>query len=327
MSEPKYAGNETTYQVVAAGDQNRGYGIYTIHVISGTIKITKNLTDPAKEDHTFYFEVKCGDKQIAEVPITVTEGSKTATITNADVRNKLTALPRGTYTVTEKENSNTGYILNGSAVNENTNCENSSKNNSVTFVLGNSKDKENVIEDYTYAPSSGGTLGNVTFTNEKVIKNWDIVKVSTSSKNVKLQGAEFTLTDSKNTTYIGISDGNGKITWKDADSNPVDVLPGGTYTFKETKAPVGYAVNPETWTIKISSTNGYLKSITKADGAEITGTKTDPIVHYYFEDEAVYALPSAGGTGIYLYMIGGILLMFAAVWILYKSKCKEVLEK
>ena len=123
-SEAKYAGNETTYQVVATGGQNRGYGIYTIHVISGTINITKNLTDSAKEDHTFYFEVKCGDKQIAEVPITVTKGSKTATITNKDVLNKLTALPRGTYTVTEKEDSNTGYILNGSAVNENTNCEN-----------------------------------------------------------------------------------------------------------------------------------------------------------------------------------------------------------
>lgn len=327
LSEPKYAGNETTYQVVAAGDQNRGYGIYTIHVISGTIKITKNLTDPAKEDQTFNFEVKCGDTVIT-VPITVKKGSDTATITDTNVLKTLTTLPRGTYTVTEKEDSNTGYILNGSAVNENTNCENSSKNNSVTFVLGNSKDKkENVIKDYTYDPSSGGTRGYVTFTNEKVIKNWDIVKVSTSSKDVKLQGAEFTLTDSKNTTYIGTSDGNGKITWKDANSESVSKLPGGTYTFKETKAPVGYAVNPETWTIKISSTNGYLKSITKADGTEIIGTKTDSIVHYYFEDEAVYALPHSGGTGIYLYMIGGMLLMFAAVWILYKNKCKEVLGK
>lgn len=45
------------------------------------------------------------------------------------------------------------------------------------------------------------------------------------------------------------------------------------------------------------------------------------------QNEILYSLPSAGGTGIYLYMIGGILLMFAAVWILYKNKCKEVLEK
>lgn len=322
-SEPKYAGNETTYQVVAAGDQNRGYGIYTIHVISGTIKITKKLTDSAKEDHTFYFEVKCGDTQIAKVPITVTKGKTTATITDE----KLKALSRGTYTVTEIEENNSGYILNKSEVNNETNCQNSSENNTVTFVLGNSKESENVINNYKYSKASGGTLGDVTFTNEKVIKNWDIVKVSTSSKDVKLQGAEFTLTDSNNKTYTGTSGSDGKITWKGSDSKPVPVLPGGTYTFKETKAPVGYAVNSETWTIKISSTHGYLKSITKADGREITGTKTDSIVHYYFEDEAVYALPSAGGTGIYLYMIGGMFLMFAAAWILYKNKCKEVLGK
>lgn len=325
-SEPKYAG-DNKYQVVATADKNRGYGIYKIHVISGTITITKNLTDPAKEDHTFYFEVKCGDKQIAVVPITVTKGKKTAIITNKDDLNKLTALPRGTYTVTEKDDINTEYILNKSEVNNKTNCQNSSENNTVTFVLGNSKKSENVINNYKYSKASGGTLGDVTFTNEKVIKNWDIVKVSTSSKDVKLQGAEFTLTDSNNKTYTGTSGSDGKITWKGSDSKPVPVLPGGTYTFKETKAPVGYAVNSETWTIKISSTHGYLKSITKADGREITGTKTDSIVHYYFEDEAVYALPHSGGTGIYLYMIGGMLLMFAAVWILYKNKCKEVLKK
>ena len=45
------------------------------------------------------------------------------------------------------------------------------------------------------------------------------------------------------------------------------------------------------------------------------------------KNKILYSLPSAGGTGIYLYMIGGILLMFAAVWILYKNKCKEVLKK
>ena len=44
-------------------------------------------------------------------------------------------------------------------------------------------------------------------------------------------------------------------------------------------------------------------------------------------NDLLYELPHTGGTGIYLYMIGGMLLMFAAVWILYKNKCKEVLEK
>lgn len=58
---------------------------------------------------------------------------------------------------------------------------------------------------------------------------------------------------------------------------------------------------------------------------QTTGTTT--ITLYQFENTPLYDLPSTGGTGIYLYMIGGMLLMFAAVWILYKNKCKEVLGK
>ena len=41
-------------------------------------------------------------------------------------------------------------------------------------------------------------------------------------------------------------------------------------------------------------------------------------------NEKLYALPEAGGRGIYWYSIGGVLLMFAAALILYKSKCREV---
>ena len=45
------------------------------------------------------------------------------------------------------------------------------------------------------------------------------------------------------------------------------------------------------------------------------------------KNDVVYDLPSTGGTGIYLYMIGGMMLMLIAVWILYKNKCREVLGK
>lgn len=58
-----------------------------------------------------------------------------------------------------------------------------------------------------------------------------------------------------------------------------------------------------------------------------TLSNTDRKYTLTVKNEILYSLPSAGGTGIYLYMIGGMLLMFAAVWILYKNKCKEVLEK
>ena len=45
------------------------------------------------------------------------------------------------------------------------------------------------------------------------------------------------------------------------------------------------------------------------------------------KNQKVYSLPEAGGSGIYWYMIGGMLLMVTSAWILYKNKCKEVLGK
>ena len=59
----------------------------------------------------------------------------------------------------------------------------------------------------------------------------------------------------------------------------------------------------------------------------VTPTLKDGNYQILIENTPLYDLPSAGGNGIYLYMIGGILLMFAAAWILYKNKCREVLEK
>ena len=46
---------------------------------------------------------------------------------------------------------------------------------------------------------------------------------------------------------------------------------------------------------------------------------------YYLENEALYELPSAGGPGVYMYIISGILLMSAGVLMIYKNKRKEVL--
>ena len=325
--EVKIAGDRTTHTVVATSvnDSNRTYGIYNIHVISGTIKITKKLVDLSNEDQTFTFVVKKDSEIVATVPLTVRKGEKEARFTG-DV---LTNLPRGTYTVEEQNTS--GYVLNEAKSGTETNCENSVIPTYVArFVLGNSKATENVIKkDYTYDPNDGGTVGQAVFTNEKVITDWDIVKVSASSDTLKLEGAQFTLKDSNgNVRYTGTSNANGKIEWKEKGV-AVSTLAQGTYECQETKAPAGYSVSAEKWTILIAS-NGYLKSIKKADGTEVIAqptTSEDSVVHYYYEDNALYELPHTGGPGIYLFTIGGILLMGAAAWILYKNKCREVLKR
>lgn len=308
------------------------YGVYTINVISGEIQITKKLESTLDTNCTFNFSIKDeSGKEIKKVSITVPANSNEATYVGDELKN----LPRGTYTVSEEDSD--GYVLTDYQVGDSTNCRNTSdaQNESVTFKLGYEKtagsdDKDvDVIKNYTYNQNSGGTVGSVTFTNVKATKDWDIVKVSTSGNQVKLQGAEFELLKNNTPVYTGTSNKDGKIIWKKGETN-VTNLETGEYVLRETKAPVGYVRSEETWSLSITK-GGSLVSYTlsKTDSTIDTSTITesDPTLHLYFKNETAYALPHSGGTGIYLYMIGGMLLMFAAVWILYKSKCKEVLEK
>lgn len=325
-------GEDHIVEAVNESDSAKLYGIYTIKVVSGEIQITKKLESALGTDCTFNFSIKDeSGKEIKKVSITIPAGSIEVKLAGKDLKN----LPRGTYTISEV-NSN-GYVLTNYQVDETTNCRNTRNEGqeSVTFKLGyetnadsNGKDVD-VIKNYTYDKNSGGTVGSVTFTNVKATKDWDIVKVSTSGNQVKLQGAKFELLKNNKPVYIGTSNDNGKIIWKKGKQTVTNLEP-GEYVLRETKAPVGYVRSEETWSLSITK-GGSLVSYTseKTDSTIDTSTITesDPTLHLYFKNETAYALPSAGGTGIYLYMIGGILLMFAAVWILYKNKCKEVLEK
>lgn len=325
-------GTDHIVEAVNENDSAKLYGIYTIKVVSGEIQITKKLESALETECTFNFSIKDeSGSEIKTVAITIPAGSTEVKLAGKDLKN----LPRGTYTISEV-NSN-GYVLTNYQVDETTNCRNTRNEGqeSVTFKLGyetnadsNGKDVD-VIKNYTYDKNSGGTVGSVTFTNVKATKDWDIVKVSTSGNQVKLQGAKFELLKNNKPVYIGTSNDNGKIIWKKGKQTVTNLEP-GEYVLRETKAPVGYVRSEETWSLSITK-GGSLVSYTseKTDSTIDTSTITesDPTLHLYFKNETAYALPSAGGTGIYLYMIGGILLMFAAVWILYKNKCKEVLEK
>ena len=325
-------GTDHIVEAVNENDSAKLYGIYTIKVVSGEIQITKKLESALETECTFNFSIKDeSGSEIKTVAITIPAGFTEVKLAGKDLKN----LPRGTYTISEV-NSN-GYVLTNYQVDETTNCRNTrnERQESVTFKLGyetnadsNGKDVD-VIKNYTYDKNSGGTVGSVTFTNVKATKDWDIVKVSTSRNQVKLQGAEFELLKNNKPVYIGTSNDNGKIIWKKGKQTVTNLEP-GEYVLRETKAPVGYVRSEETWSLSITK-GGSLVSYTseKTDSTIDTSTITesDPTLHLYFKNETAYALPSAGGTGIYLYMIGGILLMFAAVWILYKNKCKEVLEK
>lgn len=336
------------YYAVDSNGVTKKDGTYTIKLVSGAINITKKLENATNTDKEFNFTITRTDvtpnQEIVTVKVTVAAGQTTGTLAG-DELNKVSNLARGTYVVTENETS--GYDVKGILEGVNTNCRiASTTDDSITFVMGSDMDGKDVIgmdkvgniTESTYNKPAG-ILGVVEYTNEEVTNGWGIKKVSASSDNpyIYLEGAKFKLTSTTDSSvaYYGKSNKDGLLIWYNdetcADKEQVSTLPKGTYTMEEKTAPVGYVRSAETWEVKIMR-NGTLKSITSKNGTSsiktISGKVDDKdVVYYLYQNEALYELPSAGGTGIYLYMIGGMLLMFAAVWILYKNKCKEVLEK
>lgn len=174
---------------------------------------------------------------------------------------------------------------------------------------------------------------------------WQIVKKSSSEGGsaIKLEGAEFTLKavppELEETVKIqsltGKSDSNGIIRWYDKNG---EILTGnisgldGTYELKETKAPLGYRVSADVW--KVTFDNGFLTKVMLGNreigyDKEESSYNEETGLHtyvYVFENEALYSLPEAGGPGIYWYIFSGILLMAAAMLMLYKNKYKGVLK-
>ncbi len=312
---------------------------YIVNIIDGSIEITKVLeTEPKGENgDTFTFTVTGPNNFSQDVSVTVTKaslenGKYTATYTGDELKH----LARGEYTVTEKATA--GYDVKS--------IENAANATNTKYVLNNPEDihftmgtiVENdedvdVIKNYTYNSEDGGTLGKAIFTNESVYSNWQIIKVSASSHDVRLAGAIFELQSTTNTNvkYYGKSGDAGIVKWyqnyqnNDVSSEITGKLPTGTYTLKEIKAPTGYTLSNNTYTLQITKT-GALKTI-QLNGENVAPALQDGKYQILIENTTLYALPHSGGTGIYLYMIGGMLLMFAAVWILYKNKCKEVLKK
>lgn len=339
-------GDTKYYAVDSKGVTEKG--TYTIKLVSGKINITKKLEKAPDADKDFYFTVTRTDvtpnQNIATVKVTVAAGATSGTLTG-DELNKVSNLARGTYVVTENETS--GYDVKGLLEGGNTNCQIAGKtDDSITFVMGSDTNGKDVIgidkagqttQDTYNTPA--GKLGEVEYTNEEVTNGWGIKKVSASSDDpyLYLEGAKFKLTSKTDTSvvYYGKTDANGLMVWyktdQYADTDQVATLPKGTYTLEEKTAPAGYKRSTETWDVSIMR-NGTLKSITSSVNGTNVKTVTGvvngkQVVYYLYQNEVVYELPSNGGTGIFLYMIGGMLLMGAAAWILYKNKRREVLKR
>lgn len=314
-------------------DKLTAEGIYSVNVVAGEIQITKKLEEISEEDQTFSFVVTKEGEEFKTIDITIPARTEQATYSGEELQN----LSRGNYKIVESKATGYGVkeIVLTNRVNEKgslteyeTDCKSTLDSpKSVEFVLGKDKNGSDVIQNGEY--KKDGVFGGVLFTNEEIISDWRIVKRSATNHNNFLSGAEFQLSNNER-SYYGKSNENGLVEWyNDADfsGEKVEKLEKGSYTLKETKAPNLYAVSDEEWTVEITH-DGDLKTIQNKEGKKLQGEldADGKTYKYYFDNVMLYELPESGGTGIFVYTIGGTLLLMAAALLIYKMKREEVLK-
>ena len=194
---------------------------------------------------------------------------------------------------------------------------------------------------YTFTETQNA---EIQITNTYLEQTADLDLIKTSVSGTKFDGAEFKLYKKNDKgeyelQKFAYTDESGKdqtretiqVINTDGSEAELKNLQSGQYYLEEVKAPEACMLladkiyfKQEKGKITLTDKGGNVL----ADSPTMwTLSGTDGKYTLTVKNEILYSLPSAGGTGIYLYMIGGMLLMFAAVWILYKNKCKEVLGK
>lgn len=170
--------------------------------------------------------------------------------------------------------------------------------------------------------SEDGTMITQTITNTKIVAELNLIKVEKNNKENLLKNAEFALyTANDDYTYEESNLVTGSIKTDSDGRATVNELVPGKYVLKETKAPDGYSLSANVWHVMVKDDQSVEVKLN-----EVAVDKSDDGA-FLIENIKLYSLPSTGGSGIYWYMIGGMVLMSAAAWILYKNKCREVLGK
>ena len=175
---------------------------------------------------------------------------------------------------------------------------------------------------YKKEVSEDGTKITQTITNTKIVTKLNLIKVEKNNKEHLLKNAEFALyTANDDYTYEESNLVTGNIKTDSNGRATVNELVPGKYVLKETKAPDGYSLSANVWQVLVNDNQSVEVKLNRVD----VDKSNDGA--FFIENIKLYSLPSTGGSGIYWYMIGGMVLMSTAAWILYKNKCKEVLGK
>lgn len=317
-------------------NEQRKYGVYKVEVISGQIDIVKKVKEKSSVDREFQFNVKAtsdGDDAFKgkgeTFTLKVPKDSLIGTLTDVD-KERLRNLSRGTYVVSEV-NVPDGYKIAGTDIADETNCQNSVKNNETTFILGNSKQTPNsnvISSDYTYKLNGEGVLGKVSYTNEYSV-NLDLKKVDSKSETKILTGAKFRLEIRK----VGE---NSTISWdrvnsydsvevnNSEDSIELTNLKPGIYRLTEIEAPNGYALlgtsiyfKVEEGTVTLVDDSGT--TINNPSMWNLDNSKKILTI----KNTEIYELPSAGGPGTYGFTISGVAILATALLLFINNKRRE----
>lgn len=140
--------------------------------------------------------------------------------------------------------------------------------------------------------------GTITIENSPASQKFPFSFTKTDPSGKSLPGAAFTLTGEDYTQNV-TSGENGTVTF-------TDLKPGKSYRLEETRAPGGYLLSTETWTIKVEENGG----MTVKDGSGKTVEK--PESGYRFANREIPTLPSVGGRGTAVYGLLGLALMAMA---------------
>lgn len=302
-------------------------GTYKMTELDGNTAVTKGIPQLTTEQLA---ELKNGGT--VEVPYSYTNSS-------SDIEGKFVYMYRNTKY--EAEGTKVNSLEDHTATKVGQDVEEYKL--TVTFVPKTVAERKDLLKDTAVLePDANTSISGAVVTNASVtgtykvhvLALWAIVKQSTSADSAgnhpMLSGAKFELLKDSKVCYTGKSNSDGFVEWyKDGTKVSLSEMVKDTYTLREASAPAGYAKSEVQWTIEITDTSVTIKGANgnKISAISLTNTTGKTYDAYVYENTPVYALPSTGGPGIFLYMIGGMLLMGAAAWILYKNKRREVLKR
>lgn len=186
-----------------------------------------------------------------------------------------------------------------------------------------------VTKELTATDLGLASLDQTLTADNKWTCNWNVpvYKILNQETGLKVK-IDYTVEEGNvDSDYVYTSPSNGKAVSGDGNDYKKQTWNANTITTPDSKASAD-STGSNSKKSTLSKVKAKVVSLFDDETTTVISDSTaENGVVIELGNKKLYSLPSTGGTGIYLYMIGGMLLMFAAVWILYKSKCKEVLEK